>query len=166
MLALAPLLPAGDAPPADKGRDLDALAAKLVTQSARVQEGELVQITGDVKDAEVLEDLAVQVRKQGAHPLITLTSDRLSRRLYDDVPAKYDARPPEWDLKLAGLLDAQFVMESGDEAALAGVPPERIAARDKTFQPVYGTIRKPATSAWSFSATGCTRRRRGPSNSD
>ena len=76
-LVAAPLLPAGDAPKADKERDLEALAVKLVTQSARVREGELVQITGDVKDAEVLEDLAVQVRKQGAHPLVTLSSDRL-----------------------------------------------------------------------------------------
>ncbi len=63
--AVAPLLPAGDAPKADRRGDLDALAAKLVTQSARVGEGELVVISGDPKDAEVLEDLAVQVRKQG-----------------------------------------------------------------------------------------------------
>src|SRR5581483_6420855 len=89
LAAAAPLLSAGDAPKADKPNDLDALAAKLVTQSARVREGELVQVAGSPKDAEVMEDLAVQVRKQGAFPLLTLTSDRLARRLYDDVPEKY-----------------------------------------------------------------------------
>ena len=142
LAALAPLLPAGDAPKADKGRDLDALAAKLVTQSARIQEGELVQITGDPKDAEVLEDLAVQVRKQGAFPLVTLTSDRLMRRLFDDVPAKFDTQAPDWDLKLAGLCDVQFNIQSADDAALAGAPTERMAAQQKTYQPVYETIRK------------------------
>ena len=65
LAAAAPLLLAGEAPDAEKHDDLDALAAKLVTQSARVGEGELVLISGDPKDAEVLEDLAVQVRKQG-----------------------------------------------------------------------------------------------------
>ncbi len=142
LAALAPLLPAGDAPKADKDRDLDSLAARLVTQSARVQEGDLVQITGDPKDAEVLEDLAVQTRKQGAFPLITLMSDRLARRLYDDVPAKYDTQPPEWDMKLAGLTNVQFFIESGDEAALSGVPAERIAAREKLNQPVFAEMRK------------------------
>ena len=139
LAALAPLLSAGDAPKIE--RDLDALAAKLVTESARVREGELVQITGDVKDAEVLEDLAVQVRKQGAHPLVALSSDRLTRRLYD-VPAKYDTQSPGWDIKLAGLADVRFALESEDEASLAGVAPERVAAREKTFQPVFETIRK------------------------
>ena len=142
LAAVAPLLSAGDAPKADKGRDLDALAARLVTQSARVREGELVQIAGDPKDAEVLEDLAVQVRKQGAFPLVTQMSDRLARRLYDDVPARFDAQTDEWDLKLAGLADAEFFIESGDEAALAGVPAERTAAVAKAAQPVFQTIRK------------------------
>ena len=142
LAGLAPLFSAGDAPRAEKDRDLDALAAKLVTQSARIREGELVQINGDPKDAEVLEDLAVQVRKQGGHPLITLASDRLSRRLYDDVPPKYDTQTPDFDLKMAGLLDAEFFIESADEAALAGVPAERIAAQTKTMQPVFETIRK------------------------
>jgi leucyl aminopeptidase (aminopeptidase T) len=142
LVFLAPLLIAGDAPKSDGKADLNALAAKLATQSARIQEGERVQIQGDPKDAELLEDLAVQVRKQGAFPLVTLTSDRLSRRLYDDVSAKYDSQPPEWDLKLAGWIDAEFIVESADEAALAGVPAERIAAREKLNQPVFAAIRK------------------------
>jgi aminopeptidase len=139
---LAPFTPADDAPKPCPERNLDALAAKLVNQCAGVREGELVGITGDPKDAEILEDLAVQVRKRGAHPLVMLTSDRLSRRLYDDVPAQFDSQAPAWDVKIAGLLDAQFVLESGDEAALAGVPAARIAAREKTFQPVFKRMRE------------------------
>jgi leucyl aminopeptidase (aminopeptidase T) len=123
LTVVAPFIAANDAP------KLDALAAKLVNQCAGVREGELVGITGDPKDAEILEDVAVQVRNRGAHPLVMLTSDRLSHRLYDDVPPQFDSQAPEWDVKLASLLDAQFVLESGDEAALAGVPAERVATR-------------------------------------
>jgi aminopeptidase len=139
---LAALAPADDALKAGPERNLDALAAKLVNVCAGVREGELVGITGDPKDAEILEDLAVQVRKTGAHPLIMLTSDRLARRLYDDVPAQFDTQSPLWDMKLAGLLDAEFVLESGDEAALAGVQADRVGAREKTFQPVFKKMRE------------------------
>jgi leucyl aminopeptidase (aminopeptidase T) len=142
LAGLAALLAVGDAPKADKENDVDALAAKLVNQSARVREGERVAVVGSPRDAEVLEDLAVQVRKQGADPLILMNSDRLSRRMFDDVPPKYDSMAPEWDLKLAELLDAEFLIESADEAALAGVPAERIAAQAKTRQPVFETMRK------------------------
>ncbi len=45
-------------------------------------------------------------------------------------------------MKLANLLDAEFILESGDEAALAGVPAERLAAREKTFQPVFKKMRE------------------------
>ena len=58
------------------------------------------------------------------------------------MPAKYDSQPPGWDLKLAGLMDVEFLIESGDEAALSGVAPERVAAREKTFQPVFAEMRK------------------------
>ena len=139
LLALAVLAPFLSADDATK---LDALAAKLVNQCAGVREGELVGITGDPKDAEILEDLAVQLRKRGAHPLVRLTSDRLARRLYNEVPALFDNQAPEWDVKLAGLLDAEFILESGDEAALAGVPADRVAAREKTFQPVFKKMRE------------------------
>jgi leucyl aminopeptidase (aminopeptidase T) len=71
-----------------------------------------------------------------------LTSDRLARRLYDDAPAQFDEQSPLWDVKLAGLLDAEFVLESGDEAALAGVPADRVAVREKTFQPVFKKMRE------------------------
>ncbi len=58
------------------------------------------------------------------------------------MPAKYDTQPPEWDLKLAGLMDVEFLIESGDEAALSGVPAERVAAREKMNQPVFAEMRK------------------------
>ena len=140
-LALATLAPAGGAPKSDAERERNELAAKVVTQSARIREGELVWIVGAPRDVEVLEDLAVQVRKQGAHPLISIKGERLARRLYDDVPARYNAQTPEWDLKIAGLMDAEIEIDSGDKSALAGVPAERIAAVEKSYQPVFAKMR-------------------------
>ncbi len=39
-------------------------------------------------------------------------------------------------------MDVEFLVESGDEAALSGVTAERVAAREKTFQPVFAEMRK------------------------
>jgi leucyl aminopeptidase (aminopeptidase T) len=119
------------------GRDLEALADKLVTQCLRVNDKDLVQITGGVNDAELLENLAVHVRKAGGQPHIELISARLSRRLVDDVPAKYDSQKPELALKLADTLTATITVESYDmESAMAGVAPERTAAIAKAAEPV------------------------------
>ncbi len=141
LAAAAPLLLAGEAPDAEKHDDLDALAAKLVTQSP----GRRGRAGPDLRRPQGRRSAGRPRRagaEAGAHPLVALTSDRLSRRLYDDVPAKYDSQPPGWDLKLAGLMDVEFLIESGDEAALSGVAPERVAAREKTFQPVFAEMRK------------------------
>ncbi len=66
--------------------DLAEIARTLVNQSARVKEGEFVHINGGTRDLELLEDLAIATRRLGAWPLVTLSSDRMTRLMYDDVP--------------------------------------------------------------------------------
>jgi leucyl aminopeptidase (aminopeptidase T) len=118
------------------------LASRLVAQSARVREGELVQLAGSPADVDLLEDLAVAVRRQGAHPLITLSSDRLTRQLYDAVPPRFDSQPAAFDLRLAGLIDARIQTEFADDDALAGVLPQRIEAVGRGNREVYALLRK------------------------
>jgi hypothetical protein len=57
-----------------------------------VKEGETVLITGRNQDAAVMESIAVAVRKAGAFPMIEYSSDTLAKRLFFDVPAKYDTQ--------------------------------------------------------------------------
>jgi leucyl aminopeptidase (aminopeptidase T) len=142
LAGLLPGLPARDEPKDGKGPDYESLAHNVVTRSARIAEGDLVQISGHFKDADLLEALAVHVRKQGAHPLVMVGSDRLNRRLFEDVPAKYDSQTPEFALKMAGLITAQIFIESFDEQALAGIPAERLAATAKAGVEVYPLLLK------------------------
>jgi leucyl aminopeptidase (aminopeptidase T) len=132
---------AAAAPEADEAARA-ALAWQLVVKSARVRTGDLVQLAGCPDDVNLLEDLAVAVRRQGAHPLITLSGDRLTRRLYDEVPAKYDAQSAAFDLKLAGLIDIRIQTEYADDDALAGVPAERVANVGRGNREVYALLRK------------------------
>src|SRR5262249_42438586 len=106
LAGLASVTPAAVGQKEGKDRDFETLAQNVVSRSARIAEGDLVQINGSLKDADLLEALAVHVRKQGGQPLITVSSDRLARRLFDDVPARFDAQKPEFALKMAGIVNA------------------------------------------------------------
>jgi hypothetical protein len=110
-----------------------AIAAKLVEQCAGIKEGDIVSITGGVKDAELLEDLAVEVRRRGAFPLLGFGSDRLNRKMFDEVPEKYDSQTNQLALKLAGMVTARISVPSAENPALfADVPAEKMAERTKT----------------------------------
>jgi leucyl aminopeptidase (aminopeptidase T) len=125
------------------GPDHEALAQRLVNQCASIHENDLVMISGGVRDVELLENLAVHVRKQGAFPMVTLHSDRMTRRMFTDVPPKYDSQTPEFAFKLASLITAQISVDYGEsEGLLADLPPERLIASGKTFQPVSDLILK------------------------
>jgi len=116
--------------------DLRAIAHQLIA-SAMLREGQSVLITGSVRDAGLMEDLAIEAQKLGAQPLLAISSERLIRRSYDEVPAKYDGQEPKLELAVAKLFDAQIAIDFGEtEGLLAGVPPERIAARAKAGAPV------------------------------
>lgn len=121
--------------------DFQAIAERLVNQCAAIQEGDLVFITGRPNDIELLEHVTIYVRKLGAFPLLSVTTDNLERRLYDEIPAKYDTQARTFDVKIAGMVDA-IISVSAEEnpTLLADVPPQRIAARHKTMQTVYNTL--------------------------
>ena len=117
--------------------DYEELAQRLVIQCANIHEGENVVITGGLRDIELLENIAVNVRKTGAFPLIAVGSDRLTRRMYEDVPEKYDSQVPDFDMKLSGFVNAQIAVDYNENAGLlADIPPQRMIARAKASDPV------------------------------
>jgi aminopeptidase len=123
--------------------DLEQLAGRLVTQSAGIKAGELVLVSGGAQDQELLENIAVHVRRLGAFPLVTLNSDRLSKRLLFDVPETYDAQDDALGAKLAESFDAVIAVDySLDETVMAGADPKRLAARAKMNQPVIDAFMK------------------------
>lgn len=118
------------APPADVSVDFDALSANLVTQSIGVREGDNVLITGGADNIELLEDIAVHVRRAGAFPMITIQSDRLTRRMVVDVPEQYDTQQDAFALALAGLVDVAISVDQPSAPdLLADIPDDRMARR-------------------------------------
>ena len=148
LLAWQPAAGPKDVPPnPDRLRladvDLAEIARMLVNQSARVKEGEFVHINGGVRDLELLEDVAVAIRRLGAWPLVTLSSDRMTRLMYDDVPASFDEQRPELAVRMVGLFPVNInIAFSENDRVLEGVPPGRIAAQGEAAQPVADLARE------------------------
>lgn len=123
-------------------RNYQSVAEKVVTQNAGVKQGDLVLIFGSDEDLPLVEDIAVEVRKRGADPLVSVGTEKLSRRMYDEVPAQYDKQAPGVMMKLASVVDVIILTENGEGRTLKGVPAERIAARGQAFTPVTELMRK------------------------
>jgi leucyl aminopeptidase (aminopeptidase T) len=132
----------GDSSAAAPKRDHRSVAEKVVTQSAGVKQGDLVLIFGSDEDIPLVEDIAVEVRKQGASPLVSVGSNRLSRRMFDEVPAKFDSQAPAMMMQLAGIVDVIINTEAGEGRTFQGVDPKRLAAQGKAFAPVASLMQK------------------------
>lgn len=115
--------------------------ARNLVESARVATGDKVVVTGSVRDAALMEHVAIETMKAGGQPLIVLNSEQLLRRSYDEVPEKYDTTAPALDLVLANAADVQIAIEIGEkEGLLAGIPEARLTARTKAYEPVTETV--------------------------
>jgi leucyl aminopeptidase (aminopeptidase T) len=91
----------------------------------------------------LLEDLAVETRKVGANALVQLSSDRVARRSFDEVPAKYDRRPDEMQRQLMEFVTAAITVDAGETDTLfRGVPAERLAARIEAMRPVMALAQR------------------------
>jgi aminopeptidase len=113
------------------------LAKKLVNQCGAIKEGEIVAVFGSVRDNELLEDIAVNVRKLGAFPIVMIGSDRMTRRMFTDVPVKYDTQTPELDLKFSEFVNAIIGVETNENPGLlSDIAPERFVKRTKAYEPV------------------------------
>jgi leucyl aminopeptidase (aminopeptidase T) len=123
--------------------DLKALAAKIVNQSAGVKEGEIVLISGAVRDMDLLENIVTEVQKVGGDPLLSLSSEKVAKRSYTDVPEKYDSQEPKLGMALAKTVNVTINVDGGEtENLLADIPPARLAARAKAGSPVAAEFMK------------------------
>ena len=69
--------------------------------------------------------------------MVVLGSDRIDKRLFFDVPEKFDTQADKLGLKLAENFNAIIAVDSNlEEGVFAGADPKRQAARAKSGQPV------------------------------
>lgn len=107
----------------------EALSRRLV-DAADVRASEVVLIRGHSNDAEQLEDIAVEVRRRGAFPVLRISSDRLEQKLYDETSPALDGQVDPTDAQLASTVNAIISIDADHSPRnLNHVPASRIAAR-------------------------------------
>lgn len=118
-----------------QSRDQKTVAHNLVS-AALVAAGDKVLISGGVRDAALMEDIAIETMKAGGEPLIVLNSDALVKRSYSEVPESYDSHQPALSMAMINAFDVQISIDVGEtEGLLASVPASRRAARAKAGEP-------------------------------
>jgi leucyl aminopeptidase (aminopeptidase T) len=111
--------------------DLAATAGRVV-RSVGVREGELVQIQGNPRDLDLLEELATEARGLGAHPLVTILTDEMQARSYEEVPERFDSVEPRWSRVLSEAIDVLITVDPAETLdVLSSVAPARVQARTK-----------------------------------
>jgi aminopeptidase len=128
--AANPVAPAAPKP------DLKKLAASMV-KAGLVKPGDKVMITGSPRDGELLDELAIETMKAGGQPLISIWSEKLTHRSYDEVQETYDAQVPSLVVALNDMIDVTLSVDVGEsDNPLQGVPASRINTRAKANQAV------------------------------
>jgi aminopeptidase len=119
------------------------VASQIATRNLGVKPGELVLVAGTPEHMRLLEDIAVQVRKAGGWPVITVGSERLTRLSFDSIPPERDADRPDVMVAMAKTFPAMIALEGAQsEATLRHVAPERFEARAKAARPVMAEVNR------------------------
>lgn len=104
------------------------IAHKVVTVSAGVQPGEVVAISGNEAHLALMEALAIEALKAGAVVPIFVTTDRIQRSIFTEVPDQYLGQP---DPTLVWLKNVNVWISTGDiddsKVVMNGVPDTKIA---------------------------------------
>jgi leucyl aminopeptidase (aminopeptidase T) len=113
------------------------IARRLVADILQVRPDEAIQVTTDLSNPALVEEVAVAIRKAGAFPLIVYDSPKLSRRILAETPEPFLARTPEYQIKMLRVIDAAINLPAPTSPALmAQIPEHRVALVRKAFEPV------------------------------
>jgi len=136
-------LPALAAAPTGDAKARRDLAKKIVTQCAGVHEDDVVLLSGDARDLDLLEDMAIEVQNAGADPLQAVSREQASRRYYEEVAAKYDVKRNLASTRLVPVFDVRIAVQGTEFPDLyRNVAPERLAAIEQTGVPVSDALIK------------------------
>jgi len=111
--------------------------AEAIVNGMNLKEGEAAVINGGSHAQELLEEIGIQCYKQGAHPMITFTSDNYASRVYSEIPTKTLEVTPKHILGAIKEADALITVENiKDPSIRTRFPREKIAAKTKANVPI------------------------------
>jgi aminopeptidase len=118
-------------------KDYDSIADSMVNQSLAIQPGEMVVISGNPSEVDLMAALQVAVSKAGGQPMLILNIPEANKREVLEMPMEYISQLPMQNLFLMKMADAFINVGSVQDPDLFGdVPEERMAAFRKASAPL------------------------------
>ena len=119
------------------GVDFDAIAKRVVTESAEVKPGEVVVINGSIAEPKLLEALTAAVLTAGGHPIVSVNFPRAEKRFLTDAPMEYLRQPSKAGLAMINAADVFISANAVEDPALfADVDEARLNASREANQAV------------------------------
>jgi len=117
--------------------DMEEVAEKIVKKCMRVRDNEVILINGGIHNFELVENIAVDVRKAGAFPVVMARTDRLEKRIIEEVDIEYLERTKEYYLRWLEDIDGLINVDSyEDPRSMSRLPEEKVGATRKANRPI------------------------------
>ncbi len=112
--------------------DFGDVADKVVNKCMRVEEDEVIQVNGAPHNFELVEEIALNVRKNGAFPVIKSNSDTLEKKMVEEVETEHLEKTPEYYLNWLDDIDGVIGIDhQKDPRTLSQLPEEKVGAKRK-----------------------------------
>lgn len=117
--------------------NFESIAKRIVNKCMRVRENEVIVVRGGIYNFELIERLAVNVRKSGAFVVTQASSDGLTRSILSEVPLKHLRKTPNFWVKWYDDIDGVISVDPTlDPRSLASIPETRIGANREAMREV------------------------------
>lgn len=115
----------------------DAISESIVNESLVIQPGEMVVISGNPSEIDLMAALQVAVSKAGGQPFLSLNIPEANKRVAMEAPLEHIAQLPTQNLLITKMTDVFINVGSVQDPSLfADVPEERLAAFRKSNVPL------------------------------
>ncbi|MGQ9587733.1 MAG: aminopeptidase [Thermoplasmata archaeon] len=118
--------------------------AKSIVQSSNLRKGDGVVVKGGAHAISLLEEIALECYRKGATPSILVSTDRLAKSVYDEIPASTLSTTPKQYLGMIKACDMLISVEELDNPSIAErFPRNKLQARQKAMLPLYDVLYHP-----------------------
>jgi aminopeptidase len=109
-------------------QDWSALAQRIVGETAGIREGHVVLISGGKHTLPLMEQIAAEVHRKGAHPLMLVESDVALKAFFGEKPESRLAETFQPLIDLYGSVDFEIALPGSENGNLVrGIAPARLA---------------------------------------
>ncbi len=115
-----------------------------IVQSSNLKKGDGVVVKGGAHTMALLEEVALECLRKGATASILVSTDRLAKSIYDEIPASTLSTTPKQYLGMVKACDMLISIEELDDPSIAErFPRNKLQARQKAMLPLYDVLYHP-----------------------